>query len=151
MPSILPNTTGHTNAHFATRIRKSAKFARTREIPAGSATAAEANWRLLMEPVAATNYGIIEAACFVGEHRGGRPGPWAGDVYTGVSRAGVCMAARDHQGAAEKERDDARDDDLEVNTQAPDQSPDASDVRVGVPRPQQQRVCCRARLRLGEP
>ena len=52
-------------------------------------TAAEANWRLLMEPVAATNYEIIEAACFVGEHRGGRPGPWSGDVYTGASWAGV--------------------------------------------------------------
>ena len=81
-------------------------------------TAAEANWRLLMEPIAATNYEIIEAACFVGEHRGGRPGPWADDVYTGVSWADVCMTARDQQDAAEEERDDVGDDDLEINTHA---------------------------------
>ena len=79
-------------------------------------TAAEANWRLLMEPIAATNYEIIEAACFVGEHRGGRPGPWADDVYTGVSWTDVCMTARDQQDAAEEERDDVGDDDLEINT-----------------------------------
>ena len=36
-------------------------------------------------------------------------------------------AARDQQGAAEEERDDVGDDDSEVNTQAPDQPPDASD------------------------
>ena len=51
-------------------------------------SAAEANWRLVMEPLAATNYEIIEAACFVGEHRGGRPGPWADDVYTGKCAMG---------------------------------------------------------------
>ena len=37
------------------------------------------------------------------------------------------MTARDQQGAAEEERDDVGDDDLEVNTQAPDQPADASD------------------------
>ena len=64
-------------------------------------SAAEANWRLVMDPLAATNYEIVEAACFVGEHRGGRPGPWAEDVYTGVPWADVCMTARDQQDAAE--------------------------------------------------
>ena len=54
--------------------------------------AAEANnnWRLLMEPSAATDYEIAKAACVVGEHRGGRPRPWSDDAYTGVSWAGVC-------------------------------------------------------------
>ena len=37
------------------------------------------------------------------------------------------MTARDQQDAAEEERDDVGDDDLEVNTQAPDQPADASD------------------------
>ena len=37
------------------------------------------------------------------------------------------MTARDQQDAAEEERDDVGDDGLEVNTQAPDQPPDASD------------------------
>jgi len=90
-------------------------------------SAAEANWRLVMDPLAATNYEVVEAAWFVGEHRGGRPGDWANDVYTGVSWTGVCMSARDQQDAAEAERDDLGDDDLEVNTQAPDDPPDASD------------------------
>ena len=91
-------------------------------------SAAEANWRLVMDPLAATNYRIVEAACFVGEHRGGRPGPWAEDVYTGVPWADVCMTARDQQDAAEAEREDLGDDDLEVNTHAPDEPPpDASD------------------------
>ena len=43
--------------------------------------AAEANWRLLMEPSAAMNYEIADAACFVQEHRGGRPGEWANGIY----------------------------------------------------------------------
>ena len=68
--------------------------------------AAEAKWRLLMEPNAATDYEIAEAACFVGEHRGGRPRPWADDAYTGTSWADVCMTARDQQEAAEQERED---------------------------------------------
>ena len=84
-------------------------------------------WALQSSMFAATNYGIVEAACFVGEHRGGRPGPWADDVYTGVSWADVCMTARDQQDAAEAEREDLGDEDLEVNTQAPDDPPDASD------------------------
>ena len=37
------------------------------------------------------------------------------------------MTARDQQDAAEEEREDVGDDDLEVNTQVPDQPPDASD------------------------
>ena len=37
------------------------------------------------------------------------------------------MTARDQQGAAEEERDDVGDDDLEVNTQAPDQPLDSRD------------------------
>ena len=61
--------------------------------------AAEANWRLLMEPSAAMNYEISEAACFVQEHRGGRPSEWANDIYTGVSWAGVYMTARDLRAA----------------------------------------------------
>ena len=89
-------------------------------------TAAEANWRLLVEPIAATNYEIIEADCFVGEHRGGRPGPWAGDVYTGVSWTDVCMTARDQQDSAEEERGDVGDGDLEINT-PPDDAPDQGD------------------------
>jgi len=89
-------------------------------------TAAEANWRLLIEPIAALNYETTEAACFVGEHRGGRPGPWTDDVYTGVSWTDVCMTARDQQDAAEEEREDVIDDDLEINT-PPDDAPDASD------------------------
>ena len=90
-------------------------------------TAAEANWRLLMEPSAATDYEIIEAACFVGEHRGGRPGPWSDDVYTGVSWDDMCMTARDQQDTAEEEREDIAGDDLEINTQAPDHPPEVSD------------------------
>ena len=42
---------------------------------------AEANWRLLVEPSAAMDYEAAEAACFVQEHRGGRPGEWANDIY----------------------------------------------------------------------
>ena len=80
-----------------------------------------------MDPLAATNYEIVEAACFVGEHRGGRPGAWADDVYTGVSWADVCMTARDQQDAAEADREDLCDDDLEVNTQARDDPADAGD------------------------
>jgi len=90
-------------------------------------SAAEANWRLVMDPLAATNYEIVESACFVGEHRGGRPGAWADDVYTGVSWADVCMTARDQQDAAEADREDLCDDDLEVNTQARDDPADAGD------------------------
>ena len=82
--------------------------------------AAEANWRLVMDPLAATNYEIVEAACFVSEHRGGRPGSWADDAYTGVSWADVCMTARDQQDAAEEEEHDVGDDDLEINTQPVD-------------------------------
>ena len=47
--------------------------------------AAEANWRFLMEPSAAMDYGIIDAACFVQAHRGGRPGEWVSGIYTGKS------------------------------------------------------------------
>ena len=79
-------------------------------------SAAEANWRLVMEPLAAANYDIIEAACFVSEHRGGRPGPWADDCYTGVSWTDVCMTARDQQDAAEEHDDDVRGEDTEINT-----------------------------------
>ena len=81
-----------------------------------------------MDPLAATNYEVIEAACFVSEHRGGRPGPWADDMYTGVSWADVCMAARDQQGAAEEEREDNADADLpHEHAQTPDHPQDASD------------------------
>ena len=70
--------------------------------------AAEATWRLLMKSSAATDNEIVEAACFVGEHLGWRPRPWADDPYTGASWAGVCMTARgDQQDAAEQEREDA--------------------------------------------
>ena len=79
-------------------------------------SAAEANWRLVMDPLAATNYEIVEAACFISEHRGGRPGDWASDVYTGVSWVDVCMTARDQQEAAEDEEGDVGDDDFETNT-----------------------------------
>ena len=68
--------------------------------------AAEANWRLLMEPSAATDYEIVEAACFVGEHRGGRPGTWADDPYVGKAWADVCMNVRDQQDAAKQKRED---------------------------------------------
>ena len=105
-------------------------------------SAAEANWRLVMVPLAATNYEIVEAACFVGEHRGGRPGAWADDVYTGVSWADVCMTAQDQQDSAEAERDDPGDDDLEVNTQAPDDPPDVSDEPAYL-EPRSQRVSYR--------
>ena len=86
-------------------------------------SAAEANWRLVMGPLAATDYEIVGAACFVSEHRGGRPGAWAGDVYTGVSWADVCMTARDQKDSAEEEQDDVGDDKLEMNT-PPDDAPE---------------------------
>ena len=92
-------------------------------------SAAEANWRLVMDPLAATNYETVEAACFVSEHRGGRPGAWADDVYTGVSWADVCMTARDQQDAAEEEEDDVGDDDFEINTppvDAPEQGAESA-------------------------
>ena len=91
---------------------------------------AEANWRLLMEPSAAMNYEIVEAACFVQEHRGGRPGEWANDIHTGKSWAGVRMIARDQQDAAEEEREDTDGEfnDLpDQHVQTPDDPLDVSD------------------------
>ena len=39
-------------------------------------TAAEANWRLLVEPIAATNYAIIEAACLLASSASIVAGDW---------------------------------------------------------------------------
>ena len=45
--------------------------------------ATEANWRLAMDPRAAEDYDIVEAAAFVAESRTVRPGTWPNDIYVG--------------------------------------------------------------------
>ena len=63
-------------------------------------TATEANWRLAMDPRAAEDYDIIEAAAFVAESRTARPGTWANAIYVGTGFMAVCMFAREQQDAA---------------------------------------------------
>jgi len=46
-------------------------------------TATEANWLLAMDPCAAEDYDIAEAAAFVAESRTARPGTWANGIYVG--------------------------------------------------------------------
>ena len=61
--------------------------------------ATEANWRLAMDPRAAEDYDIVEAAAFVAESRTVRPGTWANDIYVGQDFMAVCMFAREQQDA----------------------------------------------------
>jgi len=65
----------------------------------GSWNATEANWRLAMDPRAAEDYGIAEAATFVAESRTVRPGKWSNDMYVGKDLMTVCMFAREQQDA----------------------------------------------------
>ena len=107
--------------------------------------AAEANWRLVTEPSAAMDYEIVEAACFVQEHRGGRPGQWANVIYTGKSWADMCMTARDQQDAAEQEREDTDgefNDLRDEHEQTRDDPPHVSNASAFLDR--SQRLCCGA-------
>ena len=61
--------------------------------------ATEANWRLAMDPRAAEDYDIVEAAAFVAESRTVRPGTWPNDIYVGKDFMTVCMFAREQQDA----------------------------------------------------
>ena len=58
-------------------------------------SAVEANWQLSLASSCASNIEIVEAAAFVPERRGARPGAWADDKYTGMSFDQVCMTALD--------------------------------------------------------
>ena len=70
--------------------------------------AAEANWRLIMDPTAASKYDVIEAAAFISaERRGARPGTWADDDYTGIGFMTVMMPAADQHEEANAQRDEA--------------------------------------------
>ena len=58
--------------------------------------AAEANWRLIMDPTAASKYGVIESAVFISaERRGARPRSWADDEHTGIDFMTLMMTAVD--------------------------------------------------------
>ena len=62
--------------------------------------ATEANWRLAMDPRAAEDCVVVEAAAFVAESRTVRPGTWANGIYVGKDFMTVCMFAREQQDAA---------------------------------------------------
>lgn len=64
----------------------------------------EANWQLSLDSSCAKNIEIVEAAAFVPEKRGARPGAWADGKYTGMSFDQVCMTAMDLR----EEQNDAR-------------------------------------------
>ena len=58
--------------------------------------AAGANWRLIMDPTAASKYGMIESAVFISaERRGARPGTWADGEYTGIGFIMTVMSVGD--------------------------------------------------------
>ena len=74
--------------------------------------AAEANWRLIVDPTAASKYDVIESAVFISaERRGARPGTWADDLYTCNDFMTVMMTAADQHEGANAQRDEAENPD----------------------------------------
>ena len=71
-------------------------------------SAVEANWQLAVNPRAAENYAVVEAAAFRSEKPCQRPGDWADDEYTGVAFSSVCTMALDL-------REDERNADMQAN------------------------------------
>ena len=71
-------------------------------------SAAEANWQLAVNPMAAEEYAIVEAAAFRSEKQCERPGDWADDEYAGVAFSTVCTMALDL-------REDQRNADMEAD------------------------------------
>ena len=71
-------------------------------------SAVEANWQLAVNPRAAENYAVVEAAAFRSEKPCQRPGEWADDEYVGVAFSSVCTMALDL-------REDERNADMESN------------------------------------
>ena len=61
--------------------------------------ATQANWQLAMDPRAAEDYDIVEAAAFVAESRTVRPGTWSNGIYIGKGFMAVCVFAREQQDA----------------------------------------------------
>ena len=76
--------------------------------------AAEANWRLTMDPTAASKYGVIESAVFISaERRGARPRSWADDEHTGIDFMTLMMTAVDQHEEANAQRDEAENPDFD--------------------------------------
>ena len=74
--------------------------------------AAEANWRLVMDPTAASKYDVIEAAAVISAgRRGARPGTLADDEYTGIDFMTVMMTAADQHEGSNAQRDEAENPD----------------------------------------
>ena len=93
-------------------------------------TAAEANWRLLMDPTAAMKYDIVEAAAFMSKDRTGRPPEWANDDYTGLDFMSVCMTAAEQQEEADVAEQQRRDADAQAHapSSVPDSVPESFDL-----------------------
>jgi len=84
-------------------------------------TAAEANWLLIMDPTAASNYDIVEAAVFItADKRGARPGPWAEDEYVGIDFMTVTMTAADQHEEANEQRDEEENPDFNRASSVPE-------------------------------